>query len=371
MTAALRARFEQHASEHGARSPLYAEICRAVAGDDDTLSLMLHAPEHQRRPTLLQAAIHDLLLAGAAHELAAHVPTVAGGRAGPRAGARAAAPLALDFCREHRAELARALATRSTQTNEVNRAAVLLPALVHAVPRGGGVRLVELGASAGLNLLLDRFSYRYGGSAAVPGGRVTCDCAVRGELPPLYPLPLIAERIGVDLEPVDLRDAAARRWLLACVWPDEPERVARLRAAIVLARREPPTVVRGDGRALLAELVGSASDVHAVIWHSWVLAYWSESEQRALAGAIDELGADRDLTWVYLEQPSETPGLPTPVVAGARHEPGDAALVVASYRHGKRTIARLADAHGHLHHMRWLTTSRGVPGPAPRCAVPT
>ncbi len=356
MTAALRARFERQASEYGARSPLYAEICRAVARDDDTLSLMLHAPEHQRRPTLLQAAIHDLLLAGAAHELAAHVPTVAGGRAGPRAGARAAGPLALDFCREHRAELAQILATRSTQTNEVNRAALLLPALVHAVPRGWGVRLVELGASAGLNLLLDRFSYRYGGSAAVPGGRVTCDCAVRGEMPPLHPLPLIAERIGVDLEPVDLRDAAARRWLLACVWPDELDRVARLRAAIELALRDPPVVIRGDARELLEALVGPDVGLHPVIWHSWVLAYCTPAAQRALTSAIDELGARRDLTWLRLERPSETPGLAQVAPPRLDRDAADCALVAVSYRGGERTIEWLADAHDHGHHVRWFAS---------------
>lgn len=77
----LRARFEQHAVVHRRRSPLYAKICRAVAGDDEALALMHSAPQAQRRPTLLLAAIHDLLLAGTEHELAAHVPTVAAGRA--------------------------------------------------------------------------------------------------------------------------------------------------------------------------------------------------------------------------------------------------------------------------------------------------
>ena len=105
------------------------------------------------------------------------------------------------------------------------------------------------------------------------------------------------------------------------MWPDEADRVARLRAAIELARRDPPPVVRGDALALLAELVGSPSGAHPVIWHSWVLAYRPPQRRRALAAAIDALGARRDLTWLYLEQPSETPGLPTPVVAGARHDP--------------------------------------------------
>lgn len=111
----LRARFERlgrvDCAEH---SPLWGEVCLAVAGDAEILELVLCAPASQRRPTLLLAAIHDLLLAGTPHALAAHLPTVAGvaaatGRAGE---------LAVAFCREHRHAVARILASRSTQTNE-------------------------------------------------------------------------------------------------------------------------------------------------------------------------------------------------------------------------------------------------------------
>jgi hypothetical protein len=113
--------------------------------------------------------------------------------------------------------------------------------------------------------------------------------------------------------------------------------------------------MRGDALALLGDLLdGGCDDVPPAIWHSWVLAYWSRERRRALAAAIDAIGARRDLTWIYLEQPSETPGLPTPVVAGAAHERHDSALVAVRYRAGERTVQRLADAHPHVHRMRWL-----------------
>ncbi len=223
------------------------------------------------------------------------------------------------------------------------------------------MRLVELGASAGLNLLADRFGYRYlaatGGAGTKTGGvpaagTVVCESTVSGAPLPRLGSPVIAERIGVDLEPVDLESPEARRWLLACVWPDEPDRVARLRAAIALARRDPPTVDRGDALAALPALV--AGEAHPVIWHSWVLAYWTTAAQFALAAAVDVLGASRDLTWIYLEPPSETPGLPTPIAGGARHDPADCALVAVRYRAGARRLQRLAD----VQRMRWLARSR-------------
>ena len=183
---------------------------------------------------------------------------------------------------------------------------------------------------------------------------VVCECHVDGQLPAWRAL-RIAERIGVDLHPVDLRDPVARRWLRACVWPEERDRGARLDAAIELARRDPPAVVRGDGLALLGELLGSDdARIHPVVWHSWALAYATTVHRRALARSIDALGARRDLTWIYLEQPRETPGLPTPAVAGVRHDPDDSALVAVCYRGAVRTIQRLADAHPHVRRMRWL-----------------
>jgi hypothetical protein len=362
----VRARFERLARvECAVRSPLYAEICRAVARDEDTLELVLCAPEHQRRPTLLLAAIHDLLLAGTEHALAAHVPTVAvrGVTATGRAG-----PLAVSFCREHHDAIAHVLRTRATQTNEVNRTAALLPALVHATPAGRPLRLVELGASAGLNLLVDRYEHRYAGGVSIQSGQdrpdlhtphVRCRCAVDGELPALARAS-IAERVGVDVAPVDVADDRAARWLLACTWPDEADRVARLRAAIALARRDPPPVVRGDALELLGQLVASPRGAHPVIWHSWVLAYWPARRRRALAAAIDAIGARRDVTWLYLEQPSETPGLPAPVVTGVRHARADSALVAVAYRDGRRTAQRLADVHPHAHRMRWFAGTLGA-----------
>jgi hypothetical protein len=81
---------------------------------------------------------------------------------------------------------------------------------------------------------------------------------------------------------------------------------------------------------------------------------WTISpDRRALVGAVDALGAGRDLTWLYLEPPSQVPELPAGAPAAAEHDPHDCALVAVSYRGGRRTARRLADAHPHLHRLRW------------------
>jgi hypothetical protein len=351
----MRAKFERFARvECRGRSPLYAEISLAITGDDEILALFGHTPHRQRRPNLLLAAMHFLLLGGADHPLAAHVPTVAG----RRVPAGTAGEQALAFCREHANELARLLATRSTQTNEVNRCSALLPALAVATPPGRPLRLVELGASAGLNLLLDRFAYRYDGAAPshVGDGAVECACTVDGTLPRLDGLPAIAERVGIDLNPIDVCDEDEARWLLACVFADQPRRVQRLRAALEVARAVPPRLVRGDGPSLASALLLDAGDdaVHPVLWHSVALSYTYESQQRALTESLDRAGAQTDVTWIFLEGPEGRVGLP-PLEIRERREAPEYALVAVTYRGGRRSARQLAAVDPHATSMTWMT----------------
>src|SRR5262245_42000623 len=132
--------------------------------------------------------------------------------------------------------------SRATQTNEVGRCAVLLSALPP-----GRLALLEVGASAGLCLLLDRFRYEFGsiaiGEASAP---VSERCMVSGRVPVPPVMPQIVWRRGLDLSPINVRDEDAVRWLLACVYPDQRERRGRLAAAIDLAKADPPAVIAGD-----------------------------------------------------------------------------------------------------------------------------
>ena len=167
---------------------------------------------------------------------------------------------------------------RATQTNEAGRCAVLLPFLAR-LPQP--IALLEVGASAGLCLLPDRYSYRYTRAGdddvvlhPVDGpSDVLLTCAVAGvEVPDR--LPEVVWRAGLDLAPVDVADADACAWLETLVWPEHDDRRARLRAALQVARREPPLVVAADALDGLAGLAaGAPSGATLVVVHSAVLAY--------------------------------------------------------------------------------------------------
>ena len=187
------------------------------------------------------------------------VGVVRGNRIGPPQTDDAAGCFA-DFCHAHRAELERLIETRSTQTNEVGRCSSLLPGLCHVAAAYAWrepLSLLDLGTSAGLNLLFDDYRYTYraaeGGTvrtAGAAGSAVALECTVRDDLTklPELRLPVMAERVGLDLAPVNPLSDDEALWLLACLWPDNLARFERLRAALanVRAAEHPPRLERGD-----------------------------------------------------------------------------------------------------------------------------
>src|SRR5262245_36458472 len=218
------------------RAPLYSRMASGIAQDEPLAGLLLRAPAAQRQPVLLFACVHDLLLSGVdgdSEELVQYYPNLT---ASPDEGDPD--PALRRFCAHHDPALTELLGSRSTQTNEIGRCALLLPAFGLLAAEVGPLAHLDVGASAGLNLLLDRYGYRYqpgGWVAPASGSPIELECGTRGDVPVPSALPVIADRLGLDRAPVDVHDPAATRWLEACVWPDQPDRFERLRTALDVA----------------------------------------------------------------------------------------------------------------------------------------
>ena len=247
-------------------------------------------------------AVHDRALRGVDPALTAAYP--APGRPGEPHTAWAAVDLAMG---EDAAELARFM-QHEPQTNEVLRSTCLLPGFL-AIARATGLplRLLELGASAGLNQFWDRYAYDFGagrvwGDAESP---VRLAAEWRGPAPDLTQRVRVASRLACDRSPVDLEDAAARRRLRAYVWPDQFERLARLDAAVGLARRERVAVERADALDFTRGRGAPQPGLATVIYHSIFRQYLPEEAQRGLAAAIAEFGAraslQAPLAWLRME----------------------------------------------------------------------
>jgi hypothetical protein len=185
---------------------------------------------------------------------------------------------------------------------------------------------------------------------------VRLDCTIRGDQGPLpdLRLPAVSARVGLDLAPVDATSDDEARWLLACQWPDNPDRFARLRAAVENRRAttDPPRLERGD---MVTDLHRVAATVGGreplVVFHSWVAAYLDEERQRDLASAVRALSRTRPVHHLYLEAAFETPGLPTPPPPEPRPGPDLASALVHVGPDGD--AVRLADAHPHGYWIRW------------------
>jgi hypothetical protein len=298
---ALAWRFARFAEETRGRSALYTHLSLAIADDPAAASVLMAASAPQRRPNLLFAAVHDLLFAGAEHPLAAWYPSLGGDRE-PDAQTMA---VFRDFLDAFHDDVAERVRSRTTQTNEPGRCAALRPALARLAGRTDrAVALVEVGASAGLLLHLDRYHYRYGDVEAGPASSpVRIGPDLRGPAPAELELPRIASRVGIDLRPLSPRDPDDARWVRACVWPEDVDRLARLETALdVAAAHDDVELVRGDMVSTLVPVVGQVDeDALVCVLHSTALAYLDEDGRSSIEGTLGELGAERDLARVSFE----------------------------------------------------------------------
>jgi hypothetical protein len=334
--------------ECGTYSPLYAAIARSVADDPDVLALVAAAPPSGQQPNVLLAAVHDLLLAGVAHPLA----DVYAGRADP-GGAPA---LFRDLCLSRRDDIGRTLAARHTQTNEPGRCALLAVGLAAAVDAvGEPVGLLDVGCSAGLNLLIDRYRFEYPprGGLGPADSPVRITCEPRGPAPVPAGLPTIAARLGVDRAPLDLADAADARWLLACVWPDTG-RLSRTAAAIELARRHPPPVIAGD----MVDDLDAALDTFdpglpVVVVTTSACGYLDVDQRRAFLAILRRRAVRRPLAWLS----TDMPGVVEIVAAGRPVDPGAAVMGLVTFEAGTPVGRRLAFCHPHGAWLRWTATT--------------
>jgi hypothetical protein len=291
-----RAAFLEQAAHCEGRSPLYAELCRRFADDP-------RAHAVGGTPLQLLAGLHYLVLGGEASwddlDLEAHSEFLRG------------------FVPEH-----------GVQTNEVQRSWVLLPLFLHAVG-DRDVHVVELGASAGLNLVFDRYRYRYeAGEWGPEGAPLALTGEERQPLPAqlLERRPRVRSRVGIDLDPVDVSTEEGARLLRSFVWAGQEERLARLDRAIEALRADPPDLIRGDVvdalPAVLARLDGPV-----LVFQTAVFQVLSEEGRETVRRTLDA----HDTVFVSAGKPRSDPR-----TWGMRiYRPG-----------GRREFAGHADYHG-------------------------
>ncbi|MGH9246095.1 MAG: DUF2332 domain-containing protein [Acidimicrobiales bacterium] len=296
-------------------------------------------------PLRLLGAVHRLVLMGRAPELAAFYPSV-GGAYEPE-GAADPAPIFLATIEANRDDVAAGLA-RSVQTNEVGRCnALLIGFLAVADTTRVPLRILEVGASAGLNLRWDRYRYEGGaeGTAFGPVGSPVRLGGVFGESgPPLDRLAVVVERRGCDAAPLDPGSPDDVLTLRSFIWPEQLDRLSRFDAALQVARGVPAPVDKGDAGDWLREQLSTDAGqpgMATVVFHSIVWQYLGAGTRGRVMAALYSAGRsatqDAPVAWLRME-PSEVGARDTEVRL-TQWPGGNERIVARAGYHGQRVQA--------------------------------
>jgi hypothetical protein len=301
-----------------------AELVRAWPGDPVADALALR----------MAAALHALALTESAPALVSCYP--------PRAAAiEQLRPIVLGAVREHQNAI-RAFLSSPPQTNEVGRSGVLVGGFLQiAKDTGLPLRLLEIGASAGLNAIWDRYHYRLGAAGwGDPQSAVRIAPSWEGPSPPIDAPIRVIERLACDIAPIDLEDRAQRLRLRAYVWADQRERLSRLESAIELARAHGPRVERADAADWVrTKLHEPAAASATVLYHSIMWQYLPSETQADIRASLEDAGGRATtaapLAWLRFEPLDSVsrPELRMTLWPGAR----DARLAVA-HPHGSSVM---------------------------------
>lgn len=330
----------QRFSEQTSGSPMYQFLSIQVSQDLELINLAKETDSRQPAPNLFFAAVHFLLMQNPSEELARYYPSIGGDFQ--------ASPLMFecfkDFCIKFSSQIGEILKSRLVQTNEVQRCALLFPAVSFVSQKSAQSKLalVDIGVSGGLNFLMDKAQIQYtdGRTFGPSQALLQIRCESKGNPIPLDRHAVIIDRIGIDLNPINLLNEDERQWNLALIWPDQLERIERFKSAIQLLKITPLSFEMGNGIEVLPRVVSKISHGHLLcVMHSFTLNQFSKEDRVTFDETISRLSSDRDIWRISLEWI----GTPEPEI------------IISQYSSGRKVLQqKVAECSGHGEWIRWL-----------------
>ncbi|KIL51396.1 hypothetical protein KP77_09080 [Jeotgalibacillus alimentarius] len=336
MKSQLSNEFKQFANEQcEGSSPLYKALSLRISQDEEVLGVCLDANEGQPVPNLLFGAVQYMLMKEPHHVLRAFYPSLT-----ERAETgQDAFPAFKEFVLTHHEPIRELLKTRRVQTNEVRRCAYLYPvfaSLFQEVKKP--LSLIEIGTSAGLQLLWDQYGYAYNGQTySNQNAELVLSSEVKSGRLPLLPenMPPVAERVGVDLNVSDLTDEDDRLWLKALIWPEHHERRSNFDRASMVVRENPLRLIEGNGVSLLPDLAEKMNrDSLLCIFHTHVANQMPAHVREDLMEKVEALGEQRDTAHIF-------------------NNITDGKLRIDLFVNGRRTSQVIGETDGHGRWFEW------------------
>lgn len=281
---------------------IYADCMRASLSSPEVLDIAQACNPGQPAGTLFASAVHYLVMAQPQDALAAYFPSVT---PQPRAIDAQFESIFQRFCIEHAQDIRDLVTTGTVQFTNAERAGPVLLALQYiAQSADEPFDLIEIGCSAGLLLNVDKYSYDFGNGRRVGAnpGRLTIHSELRpANLRPSGHIPHIAQRVGIDLNPIDVRDESARNWVLASIFPDRAHELKQLRDALIMRAEIPVDIRKGDALQLLESEAARMTNTLCVL-HSWCLYQWPESVVQKLEEKLCEISRTRPVHRISIEK---------------------------------------------------------------------
>ncbi|MFD2630410.1 DUF2332 domain-containing protein [Oceanobacillus kapialis] len=300
----LSLRFKTFAeSECAGSSELYEHLSKEIAMDEVLLELSSYARDGQPVPNLFLGAVHYLLLKGASHELTQYYPSLV---EKPKAPHNSFPPFK-DFCSTYREQIIPILKSKLVQTNEVRRCGYLYPSFAYAHNKvNKPLALIEIGTSAGFQLLWDKYEYSYNTDEAF--GNKDSDVQINSEIigknTPTLPKesPPVANRLGLDLHINDLSNEEDSLWLNALIWPEHHERrnLFERAARCVRENKGELHLIEGDGVELLPRIVEQIPEACTIcVFHTHVANQMPVEVKQKLLNSIKRIAEERDIFHLY------------------------------------------------------------------------
>lgn len=282
-------------------SNLYEHLALKISEDDELLEIASFARSGQPVPNLLFGVVHSMLLKGKEHDLRNYYSSIVDH---PQE-VEDSFPHFRDFCLSFRQALIPLLQDKIVQTNEVRRCAYLYPSFCFIYSQiKKPLSLIEIGTSAGLQLLWDLYGYSYGDDLRY--GHSSSDVVISSEIrgnnkPFLLPdSPPVALRFGVDLHVNDLSNSEDYLWMKSLIWPEHKERVELFNKAVNLLKNKSINLIEGDGIAFLPDITSQIPEDTAIcIFHTHVANQIPENRKQELMNHIQTIGKKRDVFHLY------------------------------------------------------------------------
>ncbi|PWW26866.1 hypothetical protein DFO73_10929 [Cytobacillus oceanisediminis] len=282
-------------------SLLYEHLSIKISRDDNLLEICSNAREGQPIPNLLFGAVHYLLLKGKDHPLKEYYPSIV---SNPKS-YKKSFEFFKGFCFKYRNEIESILKARLVQTNEVRRCAYLYPAFCTIYEKAKKpLALIEIGTSAGLQLLWDKYSYSYGHSDIYGNkdSKLKITAEIKGENTPILHStpPPVSTRFGLDLNTIDLNDEEETLWLKSLIWPEHKERLFMFEEAASYIKEGQVSLVDGDGISLLTKYVDNIPEDSVIcIFHTHVANQMPLEMKKHLLQTVEAIGEKRDVFHIY------------------------------------------------------------------------